>query len=105
MMCAAQSADVSLAAAEAAEKEEANKSKDVTAAMEDLQLEVPTPGAAMKDALLKIKDVASDGFSKKWKLNNASGNKLAKMKYKDFQTLFAEFQNSATPAEKKAYMD
>ena len=93
------------AAAEKAAEEEKNKTKAVTAAMEDLKLDVPAPGAAMKDALLKIKDVASDDFQKKWKLNNASGNKLAKMKYKDFQSLFEAFQNDATPEQKKAFLD
>jgi len=68
-------------------------------------LDLPPPGKGMKDALLKIKEIANDGFQKKYKLANAGGNKLAKMKYKDFQTLFEDFSDTASKAEKAKYME
>ena len=50
-------------------------------------------------------DVCNDDFSKKYKLANAGGNKLAKMKYKEFQTLFEEFSETASKKEKELYLE
>jgi len=98
------------AAAKEAEEEakreaDAKKGKKVEVEEVDIVLELPAPGKTMKDALLKIKDVCTDDFSKKYKLANAGGNKLAKMKYKDFQTLFEEFSETASKKEKEAYLE
>jgi len=91
-------------AARAAEAE-ADKAKVKKSDAEEIQLELPPPGKGMKDALLKIKDIADDDFNKKYKLANAGGNKLAKMKYKDFQTLFEEFASTASAAQKAAFVE
>merc|ERR1712057_12260 len=79
---AKQAREAEAAEAEAAEAKAAQVKASVSASA-DIELELPPPGAAMKDALMKIKDIADDGFQNKHKIKNASGNKLAKMKYKD----------------------
>lgn len=95
--------------AEAAAQEEAEnqekKQKSLDQAMGDLTLDLPPPGAGMKEALIKIKDIADDDFQKKYKLKNLSGNKLAKMKYKDFQTLFEDFNESSSNSQKQQFLD
>jgi len=101
---AAKQAREAEAAAAEADAEESKKQKAAAPAA-DVELEMPTPGAAMKDALMKLKDVASDGFQTKHKLKNASGNKLAKMKYKDFQKIFEDFVATASVKEKQQYLD
>lgn len=90
------------AAAEAAEK--ASAKKKPADDNQDVQLALPPP-SAVKDSLLKMKDIMDDGFQKKHNLKNSSGNKLAKMKYKDFQTIFEAFNEAATPAQKKEFLD
>jgi len=92
--------------AAAAEEEEAaaKKKKPVEEVMSELSLTLPPPGGA-KNALLKIKDIADDSFQKKHNLKNSSANKLAKMKYKDFQVVFEAFDEAATPAQKKEFME
>jgi len=94
------------AAAEEAEKEAAaaSKKKPVEQSMSELSLTLPPPGG-VKDALMKIKDITDDAFQKKHNLKNCSGNKLAKMKYKDFQIIFDAFSEAASPAQKKEFLD
>lgn len=93
------------ARAEAEEKKKGKGKKKEEEEEEEIVLELPPPGKGMKDALLKIKEIANDAFQKKYKLANAGGNKLAKMKYKDFQALFEDFSDTASKAEKAKYIE
>jgi len=101
----AKKAEAEAAAREAAEEEADKLKSKKPEEVVDIVLELPAPGKSMKDALLKIKDVCNNDFSKKYKLANAGGNKLAKMKYKDFQTLFEEFSSTASKKEMEQYLE
>eukprot|EP00658_Telonema_sp_P-2_P060367 TRINITY_DN492_c0_g2_i4.p1 TRINITY_DN492_c0_g2~~TRINITY_DN492_c0_g2_i4.p1 ORF type:complete len:266 (+),score=75.39 TRINITY_DN492_c0_g2_i4:181-978(+) len=104
------------AAAAAAKKEEAEREAAEAAAAEQAanakaqvsasaKLELPPPGVGMKNALLKIKDIMDEDFQKKHNLKNASTNKLAKMKYKEFQKLFEAFDDAASEKQKAEFME
>jgi len=86
--------------AEKAAEAEAKKAPKGPAAK--IQLPKPTQ-KDVKSALLKLQDCASDEFQKKWKLNGASGNKLAKMKYGEFTKLWEDFLENGSDEEHRQY--
>lgn len=66
-------------------------------------LEVPSP-AEKKSALTKLQQCMSDDFLKKHGLKDVGGNKLAKIKYSDFERIFKDFQAKASKPECTAYL-
>merc|ERR1712061_454486 len=53
----------------------------------------PGPKEA-KDVLLKIQDLASEQFQRQHGIWKLSGNKLAKIKYSEFQQIFLDFEQN-----------
>merc|ERR1711934_187362 len=80
--------------------EEAKKA----AAKAPVKVELPMPTQKeVKSALLKMQDCASDDFQTKHKLKGASGNKLAKMKYGEFQKVWQDFVDNESAKVHKEY--
>lgn len=89
-------------AAETGEAAAAEAKKEAAKAPVKVVLPMPTQ-KEVKSALMKMQDCASDDFQSKHKLKGASGNKLAKMKYGEFQKVWQDFVDNESAKVHKEY--
>jgi len=88
--------------AEAAEGDKKKEKKEKVDKSAKVVLETPTQ-KEVKSALTKIKDCANEDWQEKHKLDKLSGNKLAKMKYKDFLVIWEDWIENCSNDEHREY--